>query len=273
MPEIAEVRVVANTLKKQILNTKIKKVKVMYSGIIVGNKINFASFLEGKTIKDITTCGKWLIFNLGNISLLSHLRMEGKYFYVSSTREIGKHEHIIFSLDNDMDLRYEDVRKFGRMQIVDTDKVYETECIKKLGFEPENKNLTPEYLLEKFKKKKLPIKTVLLDQSIINGLGNIYANEVLFEAKINPFRSANTIKKCEAKKIIDAARKIVTRSFELGGCTIRSYTSGLGVIGHFQDELKVQGREGKPCYVCGKSIKRCKIGGRSTFYCEKCQKN
>lgn len=272
MPEIAEVRVVASTLKKQILHKKITKVKVLYSNIIIGDVALFSKDIENRTITDIKTCGKWLMFELGDKTLLSHLRMEGKYFYVPSDEPIKKHTHVIFSLDNDMELRYDDVRKFGRMELVDTDKVYETESIKKLGLEPEDKSLTSKYLLEKFKNKKIPIKTALLDQSIINGLGNIYANEVLFASGINPQKDAFKIDDKEAQKIIDNSRRITSRSYELGGCTIRSYTSSLGVIGHYQDELQVHTKEVCPCPICHKPIKRIKIDGRSTYYCENCQK-
>lgn len=272
MPEIAEVRVVANTLKKQLIDRKIKRVKILYPGIITKNKDIFEITLEDRIFTDIYTYGKWIIFELGDKSLLSHLRMEGKYFYVPSEEEYRKHEHIIFSLDNGMDLRYEDVRKFGKMELVDTNKIYETDCIKKLGLEPEDKKLTTDYLLSKFAKRKFTIKEALLDQTIINGLGNIYANEVLFASKINPLRLASSINNTEAEKIIKETLRIVKKSYEMGGCTIRSYTSSLGVIGHYQEELKVQSREGKPCYTCGNPIKRCKISGRSTFYCEKCQK-
>ena len=272
MPEIAEVRVVANTLKKQILKRKIEKITILYDGIIVDNKDAFVDELTGKTIEDITTYGKWIIFNLGELSLLSHLRMEGKYFYKKSSDDVVKHEHIIFSLDNGMDLRYADVRKFGRMQVVDSDRVFETECIKKLGYEPDDERLTSEYLLGKLSKLRGPIKSALLDQTIINGLGNIYANEVLFKAGINPLKEASKITKKEAQDIIDTSREIVKRSYELGGTTIRSYTSSLGVIGHYQDELMVQSREGEPCKVCGNPIKRIKVDGRSTFFCKNCQK-
>lgn len=272
MPEIAEVRVVASTLKRQILNKKIEDIKIIYSRMIDGNIEEFSKNIKGKIFKDIKTCGKWLIFDLGEYSLLSHLRMEGKYFYVPSDDEVNKHTHVIFKLENGMDLRYDDVRKFGKMHLVKTSEVYETECIEKLGYEPEDERLTSNYLLEMFKGKKKPIKTVLLDQSIINGLGNIYANEVLFASGINPLREPNSISIEEANKIIEVSRQIVSRSFELGGCTIRSYTSGLGVIGHYQDELKVHGKENNPCIICKKPIKRIKIGGRSTYYCEKCQK-
>lgn len=272
MPEIAEVRVVADALKRQILHKKIERVNVLYSGIIESDRKSFSHILEGRSFENIETYGKWLIFNLGDKTLLSHLRMEGKYFFVPSDKDIGKHEHIIFNLEGGMDLRYSDVRKFGKMLIVDTDKTYETDCLKKLGPEPESSDLTNEYLLDKFKRKDIPIKTALLDQTIINGLGNIYANEVLFAARISPLRNSNRITKEECSSIISESRRIVKRSYELGGCTIRSYTSSLGVIGHFQDELQVHMKDGKTCPICGQSIKKVKIDGRSSYYCEKCQK-
>lgn len=272
MPEIAEVRVVANTLKKQILNKSITKVRVLYDGIIVGNCKTFIEELENKKISDITTCGKWLIFNLGDLSILSHLRMEGKYFYVPSDTKIDKHIHVVFTLDNGMDLRYQDTRKFGKMELVKTSEVYETECIKKLGIEPDDKRLNGEYLLTKLRNKNKPIKELLLDQTIINGLGNIYANEVLFASGINPFRKSSSITLEEANRIVKESSRIITKSYEMGGCTIRSYTSSLGVIGHYQDELKVQSRESLPCPNCNTPISRIRISGRSTFYCKNCQK-
>lgn len=272
MPEIAEVRVVANTLKKQILHKKITQVKILYSSIVLGNREDFVKKITNKEFIDITTNGKWLLFNMGEYTLLSHLRMEGKYFYLKESEPIGKHTHVIFTFEDGMELRYDDTRKFGRMELVKTDEVLKAECIKKLGYEPENSNLTPQYLLNAFKGKSLPIKSVLLDQSIINGLGNIYANEVLFASGINPLREPSSISEKEALKIIETSRAIVAKSYEMGGCTIRSYTSSLGVVGHYQDELKVHSRAYKKCYNCGEYIKCIKIGGRSTYYCEHCQK-
>ena len=272
MPEIAEVRVVAKVLKKNLLGKRITKVQVLYSGVIDEDINIFMRDIENKTFKDITTCGKWLLFNLGEKTMLSHLRMEGKYFYVPSGEKITKHDHVIFNLDNGYDLCYNDVRKFGKILTIDTNKVKDCPYIKKLGLEPDDKKLTSTYLLEKLKAKKIPIKEALLDQTIINGLGNIYANEVLFAASINPFKRACDIKENEATKIICEASRIIARAFELGGTTIKSYTSSLGVIGHYQDELKVQSREGQSCFICNTPIKRKKLNGRSVFYCDKCQK-
>lgn len=272
MPEIAEVRVVRDVLKKSLIGKKIKKIKILYKNIVETDENIFCKTLSDLKFTDVKTYGKFLIFELGEYSFISHLRMEGKYFYVPSDDELKKHTHVIFTLDNGYDLRYDDVRKFGRIKLVKTNEVFEDESLKKLGYEPDDKKLTKNYLLDKFKDKKIPIKAALLDQTIICGLGNIYANEVLFASRINPLRSAASVTEKEAELIIKNAFEITKKSYECGGCTIRSYTSSLGVIGHYQDYLKVQSKEGSPCEVCGKPIKRVKVDGRSTFFCEKCQK-
>ncbi len=272
MPEMPEVRVVRDTLKKSLVGKRIEKISVLYPRIIEGNRNEFIKKLEGQTFRDVRSIGKWLVFDLGEYSFLSHLRMEGKYFYEDSDEQVEKHTHVVFYLDGNKSLRYNDVRKFGRMELVKTDEINEAESIKKLGLEPDNSNLASNYLIENFKSRNKPIKSVLLDQTIINGLGNIYANEVLFASRINPFREASSISKKEAEAIIKNAREITTKSYEEGGCTIRSYTSSLGVIGHYQDYLSVHGKEGCPCKICGALIKKAKIDGRSAYYCENCQK-
>ena len=267
MPEIAEVRVVRDTLKKQILGRKIKKINVLYPKMIDVN----INLLKGLTFKDIKTVGKWLIFDLDKFSLLSHLRMEGKYFYEDSKTPIEKHTHVIFSLDNSYDLRYNDTRKFGKMIICDTGDVYDLKEIKKLGLEPDNKNLNEAYLLEKLKNKNKCIKDLLLDQTIINGLGNIYANEVLFAAKISPFKKGKDITKNEAENIIKFSKEITDEAYKWGGSSIKSYTSSLGVIGSYQDFLKIHQKEGENCPSCNTIIERVKISGRSSYYCKNCQ--
>lgn len=272
MPEIAEVRVVAKVLKKNLLGQKINKIKIPYPKIVESDNKEFVDTLENLTFTSIKSYGKYLIFELGKYSFISHLRMEGKYFYVDTSTPVDKHTHLIFTLKNGYDLRYNDVRKFGRIKLVKTEQVFEDPALKKLGIEPDNKSLTKEYLLEKLQNKKIPIKSLLLDQTIINGLGNIYANEVLFASRIHPLKLGNSITEKEASAIIKNADEIITKSFECGGCTIRSYTSSLGVTGHYQDYLKVQSKESSPCPNCSTPIKRIKIEGRSAFFCEKCQK-
>ncbi len=272
MPEIAEVETVRNSLKKRILNKKIVDVKIRYSKIIESDLNSFSKILINNEFKDILRVGKWLIFELNDYYLLSHLRMEGKFFIKNEGDVLEKHEHIIFTFEDKTELRYHDTRKFGKMKLVKKDELWDTEEIKKQGIEPISDKLTSSYLLEKFKNKKVPIKTALLDQEIISGLGNIYADEVLFASKINPLKMASSLNDLECKRIIKTSKEIILKAIEMGGTTIRSYTSSLGVTGHYQDYLKVHKKEGKPCLVCGNIIKRIKVGGRSTYYCEYCQK-
>lgn len=272
MPELPEVETVKNTLKRQILGKKIKQVEVLYKPIVSSNLKEFENILPNRKIEDIKRIGKWLIFDLGDYYLLSHLRMEGKYFLKTKEDSILKHEHVIITFTDDTDLRYHDTRKFGRMILVEKDKILEVEAIKKQGYEPGDKKLTKEYLYEKIHSKMLPIKTILLDQTIISGLGNIYVNEVLFDSQINPLKKGKEINLEECQKIINSSQKIITSAILEGGTTIRSYTSSLGVTGRFQNNLLVHKRENEPCKVCGELIKNVKVGGRSTYYCPNCQK-
>lgn len=272
MPEIAEVETVRKILKKQILNKVIIDVKVFYSDMIDSDVNEFKKEIIGKTFNDILRRGKWLIFDLDGYYLISHLRMEGKYFIKTKDEYISKHEHVIFEFSDNTTLRYHDTRKFGRMKLLKKDDINNCVEIQKQGLEPGDKNLDGKYLLEKFKNKRLPIKTTLLDQTIISGLGNIYADEVLFESGINPLRKTNEITLDEADKICETSSKIIQKAIECGGTTIRSYTSSLGVKGNYQDYLTVHSRENKKCKVCESLIKRITVNGRSTYFCPKCQK-
>ncbi len=272
MPEIAEVETVRNTLKSMILNKKIVDVNIIYPKIIESDINDFKDILIGRKFIDIDRIGKWLMFDLNDYYLLSHLRMEGKYFVKKSTDEIIKHEHIIISFDDGTDLRYHDTRKFGRMNLVKKSDIDKVEAIKKQGIEANSNKLTKEYLYDKIHKKNIPIKSLLLDQTIISGLGNIYANEVMFDARINPNKLGKDISLKECDLIVKASKKIIDAAIKDGGTTIKSYTSSLGVTGRFQQHLMVHKREGEECKVCGTLIENIKIGGRSTYFCPKCQK-
>ena len=271
MPEIAEVETVRNTLKKRILNKPIKSVNVRYTKMIESNLEEFKKVLVGRSFLDIKRRGKWLIFDLGDYYLLSHLRMEGKYFIKNHEEELNKHEHVIITFTDNTDLRYHDTRKFGRMNLIKKEELATAEEIAKQGLEPGDENLTAKYLIDKFKKKRLPIKTVLLDQTIISGLGNIYANEVLFAAGIDPLKKACDVSLEEASRIVTESNRIIKAAIKMGGTTIKSYTSSLGVTGRFQQYLCVHKREGMPCLKCGTTILNMKVNGRSTYFCPKCQ--
>ena len=194
--------------------------------------------------------------------------MEGKY-NIKSNEEINKHEHVIFYFEN-FNLRYQDTRKFGRMYLYKKDEIYNKKPLNELGLEPWNSNLNEDYLKEKYKKIKKPIKEVLLDQSIIVGIGNIYADEILFLSKINPYKKPNELTNEELKNIIINTRHVLEAAIKKGGTTIRTYTSSEGVHGRFQQDLLVHSQ--KECKTCNSPLKIEKIGGRTTYYCPKCQK-
>ena len=272
MPEIAEVETVRNTLKLRILHKKIQDVKVYYSKILLDDIETVQKSLIGESFVDIKRKGKWLLFETEHFYMLSHLRMEGKYFIKQKEEPLAKHEHMEIIFEDGMSLRYHDTRKFGRIKVLKKEQLDEFEGILKLGIEPMDENLTAKYLYEKFHKRNIPMKTLLLDQTIISGLGNIYANEVLFDAGINPFKKGKQITKGECQRIKESCNKIITEAIKNGGTTIRSYTSSLGVTGRFQQYLKVHKREGEPCLLCGTKINKEFIGGRSTYFCPQCQK-
>ena len=267
MPEIAEVETVRRTLLNKILNKKIKEVKVLYPNIIENEVLEFTSKLKGEMITDIQRKGKWLIFYTNHYALVSHLRMEGKYFIKNSDEEIVKHEHVIFSFENNMDLRYHDTRKFGRMKLMNKEEV--KSYLNDLGPDA-NQDIDPVYLYNKIKDKKLPIKGLLLDQSIIAGLGNIYVDEVLYEAALRPTVLGCELDLKDCENIIKASGKIISKAIEYKGTTIRSYTSSLGVKGEYQQFLKVHTKD---VCKCGNKITKEKVCGRTSYYCSKCQKS
>ena len=272
MPEIAEVETVRQTLKRRILKKQIKNVNVLYERMIESDLTDFKTKLVGLEFDDILRRGKWLLFSIGDYYLCSHLRMEGKYFIKDNNEEINKHEHVIFEFSDGTDLRYHDTRKFGRMNLVKKELLDTVEGVRKQGIEPIDDKLSKEYLYEHFKKSNLPMKTLLLDQTIISGLGNIYADEVLFAACINPLKKGKEITIDECQRIKEVSKEIIEEAIKCGGTTIKSYTSSLGVTGRFQQNLMAHKRENEQCKNCNSIIKRIVVGGRSTYYCENCQK-
>ena len=272
MPELPEVETVRTVLKRKILEKQIKSVIIYYENIIEYPSIKeFKEQIQNETIHDIGRRGKWLLFELDHYFLLSHLRMEGKYQVKNQTDPRRKHEHVRFLFTDETELRYQDTRKFGKMYLIKKEEIYKRKPLCELGLEPFDENLDGQYLIDKWKNKKMPIKTALLDQSIITGIGNIYADEILFSSKINPLKECHKLKKSECNSIIENTRKILNQAIEYGGTTIRSYTAEEGVTGHFQGKLKVHNKEGEKCPNCNNLIKKITVGGRGTYYCDKCQ--
>ena len=271
MPELPEVETVRRGLIQKVKGRKIINCKVLWDGIIAyPGKEEFIKEIKNQTINDIERRGKFLLFILDDYYLTSHLRMEGKYFIKDPKETLSKHDHIIFTLDNNQELRYNDTRKFGKMHLTKKDELVKSP-ISKLGKEPWDKDLTIDYLKEKLN-RKLAIKTLLLDQSIITGIGNIYADEILFLSKINPETSGMDLTRKNLQAIIDNTRSILSKAIELGGTTIHTYTAVDGITGKFQQELLVHGKKDEACPNCHTKIVKIVVNTRGTYYCPKCQK-
>jgi formamidopyrimidine-DNA glycosylase len=274
MPELPEVETVRRTLEKRIIGKKIKNVSIFYKGHI-RNKTpeQFKHSLQGRVITSIKRYGKNLMFVLDeNLVLLIHLRMEGKFYLKQAKEERDKHEHILFHFTDGSDMRYHDVRKFGTMDIYHLDNIMDEKPLQKLGKEAHAADLDGIYLKNKLSSKTRPIKSSLLDQSVIAGLGNIYVDEVLFRCKLHPQTPCNVLHQSDFDHIATACKEVLQKAIDLGGTTIRSYTSSLGVTGRFQNELLIHMREGEKCYHCNDTIQKIRVGGRGTYFCPTCQK-
>ena len=272
MPELPEVETVRKSLLKRLKKKQIKELMVLHNNVFKDQDIEkVKQLIKNQTINDILRRGKWLQFVLDDYYLLSHLRMEGKYIYRDLDDPIEKHQLVLFNIANEFSLRYKDVRKFGKMYLVRKNELNNSP-LAKLGLEPWDKKLNYDYLRNICKRKNLPIKTVLLDQAIIVGIGNIYADEILFLSKVNPDKKAFELSRDNIESIINNTKIVLEKAIEEGGTTIRSYTSEEGVEGKNQNNLNVHMREGESCFNCKSLIVRVKIGGRSTYYCPSCQK-
>ncbi|MGM9941401.1 MAG: bifunctional DNA-formamidopyrimidine glycosylase/DNA-(apurinic or apyrimidinic site) lyase [Bulleidia sp.] len=268
MPELPEVETVVRTLEHQISGACITDVEVRYSPIINGDPEEFRNRLIGNHFQRFERRGKYLIFRMDDCTLVSHLRMEGKFYIQKPEDPINRHMHVIIQLEDGRSLRYMDTRKFGRMEILPL--TYDFSSYHDLGPEPFDPCFDASYLHAMRQGRSVPLKTFLLDQSVIAGIGNIYADEILFACGLRPGRSVRRITRLDEEHIVCETKRILKEAIEAGGTTIRSYTSSLGVTGRFQLSCMVHTM--KTCRVCGSTIRVKYIGGRSSYYCPVCQK-
>ncbi|MEI5905496.1 DNA-formamidopyrimidine glycosylase [Bacillus spongiae] len=273
MPELPEVETVKRTLNELITEKTIKSVSVYWSKIIKKPEEieQFQDALIGEKIEKVRRRGKFLIIDTTHYSLVSHLRMEGKYGLYNEKDELAPHTHVIFHFVDESALRYRDVRKFGTMHLFPKGKEEESPPLSRLGPEPFSEKFSPTFLKEKLNKTERAVKAALLDQSLLVGLGNIYVDEVLFKAGVHPDRKGKSLKEDEINLLHSAIHKTLNEAVEKGGSTIRSYINSQGKIGTFQDSLYVYGRKDKPCKQCGNPISKKVTAGRGTHYCAHCQ--
>ncbi len=288
MPELPEVEVVKRSLEKKILNLIIQKVKINDSKLRYNVNKEKIYKLKGKKIEKIYRRSKFLIFQLtGKTFMLVHLGMTGKFFFINKKKKKlktsfyykldpekdSKHDRIIFYLEKNQKLIYNDVRKFGFIKFYNQDKLNKSMHLKNLGPEPLNNEWNSTYFKRYILGRERTIKDILMDQKFVSGIGNIYANETLFLSSIKPSRKVNKIKDHEIEKIIKNTKKILESSIKLGGSSIKDFSND-GKKGDFQQYFSVYGRKGEICsnIDCNQLINKSKISNRATFFCKFCQK-
>ncbi len=273
MPELPEVETVCNGLRNDILKVKIVSAKNNRPNLRIPFPRNLKSINDSQ-ITSITRRAKYVLMGLDiGKTLIIHLGMSGK-LTITKNYQPQKHDHMVIELSNGKTVVLNDARRFGLVALADSSKLENHKLFKHLGIEPLDKEFNTQYLFEKLKNRKIAIKLAIMDQKIVVGVGNIYACEALYAAKINPTRAANTIKNDELKKLVAAIKKILKQAIKAGGSSLRDYVQADGTLGYFQTMTKVYGREGEKCEKCNckSGIKRITQGGRSTFYCAKKQK-
>ena len=272
MPEAPEVQTVLTTLEKQIRNACIEKVEIFHEKLPENLGVHeFEKMLENQKILRFFRLGKYLGFETEEYDWIVHLRMEGKFFVFDSYPDPkDKHIHAIFSLSTGQYLCYHDTRKFGRMYLYPkTEDIASLPCFQNVGIDFSKASGT--YLFDRTRNSKRDIKSVLLDQSVIAGIGNIYADEILYAARIDPRSIASHLDRDDCETIAAQTKRILNEAIEAKGTTIRSYTSSLGVEGQYQQQLRAHTKEGKECEQCHQPIQKIKLKGRSTYFCPECQ--
>lgn len=273
MPELPEVETVVRTLEHQLKHTRIMDCQVLWDKIIAyPKKEDFCQLIRGKRLCSYSRHGKYLLFDLGTHMWITHLRMEGKFYVQQKEEPFDKHTHVLFTLEDGRELRYHDTRKFGRMYLYEKREDESYPCLQNTGLDAFDERLDAAYLYQKLHHRKQGLKAALLDQSIVAGIGNIYADEICFAMKLHPETRTYRLRKKDAQELLYQIRRILSGAIRAGGTTIRSYTSSLGVDGRFQLKLKVHGKKGEKCPACQQEIKKIVVVGRGTYYCPACQR-
>lgn len=273
MPELPEVETIRRTLCQHILRQTIEDVLIRWPGAVKGwNIFPFEQGVKGRRVLSVDRRGKYLLIHLeGDWSLLAHMRMTGRFNFYDEHREPEKHTHVVFKLSNG-ELHFTDTRKFGRILLVPTGECANHPSLCILGPEPLEDDFTPKILGERLKKRNTALKIALLDQKVVAGLGNIYADESLFRAGISPLRAANSLSRKELSALHDSIRTLLQAGIDAQGTSFRDYRDANGEKGSFQKALQVYGRGGENCYRCGRPLSKLRLGGRTTVYCLHCQK-
>lgn len=271
MPELPEVETTRKGLAPHIEGSKVAQVTVRQASLRWPVPSDLGAKLEGRVIQSIQRRGKYLLFNNTQGTLIGHLGMSGSMRICGPNSEIKKHDHVDIRMANGNILRYHDPRRFGFLLWTEEDPL-QHKMLSKLGPEPLSEQFTGTLLHQLSRKRKVPIKNFIMDSSVVVGVGNIYASESLFSAGIRPSRQAGKVSLAAYEQLADIIRRVLARSIEQGGTTLKDFVNSDGQPGYFAQQLNVYGRAGKACPLCQARIKSKIIGQRNSFYCPSCQK-
>ena len=274
MPELPEVETVCRALSKVLTNSRIKKIEFYRKDLRWQVKDNLEVSLKNNIFIDPYRRGKYILIptNTDKIFLI-HLGMSGQ-IRIKKKDIVQKHDHMRMIVENNNKhfvVTYNDSRRFGYIDLFKKKELREHFLLSKIGVEPLGRELTTEYLQNNFKKRVINIKNALMDQKIIAGIGNIYASEILYKAKINPLRKVNSLSQNDLNSIITFTKIILKRSIDVGGTTIRDHIQPDGSLGYFKQKLQVYGKVNEKCKTCNSYIVKEVISNRSTFICKHCQ--
>ncbi|AKX94654.1 formamidopyrimidine-DNA glycosylase [Moorella thermoacetica] len=273
MPELPEVETIKRTLTPCLREQKIARVEVYHPGVIAApDPETFSRLLAGRIITGLDRRGKYLLVHLsGEYCLVVHLRMTGRLVFTEGAAPLAPHTHVVFSLAGGPSLRFVDTRRFGRLYLAAKAEVETLPGLRDLGPEPLDPAFDALALAAILAGRRRPIKQVLLDQRLVAGIGNIYADEMLFAAGIDPRRPAASLNHEEVARLRGAMQRVLEQGIANRGTSIRDYVDGSGRQGSNQEHLQVYGRTGRPCPRCGQPLERVRLGGRSTHFCPRCQ--
>ena len=274
MPELPEVETVCRGLESSLVGHQLTKVIQRRPDLRWPLPQNFAERLQGRTVKRLYRRAKFILADLDDDYVwMTHLGMSGRMFIrEESAPVLGKHDHIVIETDGGHTIIFQDHRRFGMMDLVIGKNLKNHRLLSGLGPEPLGNNFNGVTLSDSLRGRRTPIKSALLNQKVVAGLGNIYVCEALFHSGISPRRLATSIPGRRAERLAPAIRDVLTKAIAKGGSTLRDYVQASGELGYFQHEFSVYGREGQPCASCAKPVSRLVQAGRSTFFCSNCQR-
>ena len=265
MPELPEVQTIADALAPLIVGQAITAVSVLWAGVVDRPEpALFVDALCGRRILEVGRRGKYMLFRLDDDRwLVMHLRMTGEMRVVPMSDPLDRHDHLVFRLEDGQEWRFRDQRKFGRAYLVDDP----AQIVGRLGPEPLSPAFTASHLATVLAGRRAPIKSLLLDQRIVAGIGNIYADESLYRARIHPLSEGGALDEAQREALVGAVRTVIQEALLEMGTTLRDYRRPDGSLGNFQNRLQVFRRTDEPCPSCGAPIRRIVVGGRSTHFC------